>query len=1516
MKRKYKKLLSKADICRDKGDWSGAITYYEKSLEIDPDRRDIWVQLGHALKEANFPEKALEAYRSACALPGNDGDAPLHFGLLAQRMNKPVLAMAGRRQLLQENPDHPDADHIYSYERMLEEAHTCRDEGDWSGAITHYEKSLEINPDRRDIWVQLGHALKEANFPEKALEAYRSACDLSGNDGDAPLHFGLLAQRMNKPVLAMAGRRQLLQENPDHPDADHIYSYERMLEEAHTCRDEGDWSGAITHYEKSLEIDPDRRDIWVQLGHALKEAGFLDKALAVYRHASTLPGNDGDAPLHLGLLAQRMANIPLALTGLNQALQEKPDHPDALRELDNIKHATQGPRHIIVKEPGQILKRDVAILITHVPAGRLKPHVLPYMKQLRDAGLLVILVVIVDRPVEFTEEESAVANGIIVRDNAGYDFGAWQHAFQLYPDLFGANFLIITNDSVIPTLESDVFQRMIDRIRSCPTDIAGLTASHEYGWHIQSYFLGFKPKALCSLVFNDFIRNIERIDDKDTVIRIYEIPFAKIMQAGGLTIRAIYTSPVSANPTIFGWKELIDQGFPFIKLLMLRKEFAASTGHKKFLRKLQKSWPAVLQKTGFDINLVRASLLAGELSDLPVGAERGLLVDRQPYTVILPDHRLRVACLGPWNYEGRIGATSRELLCTLRRADIQLNAYPIARPYHDHQQICPAIETIDFHTQPDIALIQFDSLCAEMLTDAQHAVIASAKQRIGYWTTEMDSLPPAWHKQCKGMDRIWVSSPRCAALLAGKVSVPVEVVPRAVYMPASIVSQRQTILQRSRIDPDSHIIFGVVDMGDRLARENTAALLDAFARSGLAQENWTLVLVHRGAHTEPEAEKNLSALMTRTTGVHVLEGHVDDNEAGSLFNISDIYVSLHSALDARQIAAEAMAMGKSVIAPDSTDIAEFLDKSCGYPVASAQEMGTASTDRTAPGHPGGRMDEAAMAGALVKAAGAVANRNPAIGTAARERISRLFSADTIAHTIMARLSDVAASTQPDRTMLPHKRRPMTHLPQPPQVNPTFASAQEFDAFVPADGVMPVRLAHDLSWNEKPLPEGAADDWLFFAPHNAYVSPDVVSLLLDAAERRPDVVLFYADDIAAEEDMLDRIRLKPDFDRTLLAAQDYIGAPVFIRRHTLLEVGGLDSRHGTAVLYDLVLRVAEAGKTISRIPHVLVGYKGQRPVADTQARCIALSAQVSGDGIEFAPGNSAGLLSQQRRFTDDACPSVSIVIPTCRSRVSGSDKTYVEHLLAGIAQARWPMDRVTVIVGDDVAGEPDWAKREWPFAFRRVETVRPPGTCFNYAAKMNRLWRSASDEYIIFLNDDANPLTPDWIRAMLGFACDKTVGGVGARLYYEDGSLQHAGIFPAFGAVVHAWLNWPAGAKTYQDWAMAQREWSMVTGAVFATRRTVLERINGFDERFSLEFNDIDLCLRIRNLGYRLVYNPDAVFTHAEKISRGETIPPGEERALFLSRWSRWLENDPASHPRFARGRLDLVAEPEARAWYA
>ena len=119
----------------------------------------------------------------------------------------------------------------------------------------------------------------------------------------------------------------------------------------------------------------------------------------------------------------------------------------------------------------------------------------------------------------------------------------------------------------------------------------------------------------------------------------------------------------------------------------------------------------------------------------------------------------------------------------------------------------------------------------------------------------------------------------------------------------------------------------------------------------------------------------------------------------------------------------------------------------------------------------------------------------------------------------------------------------------------------------------------------------------FAPRNAYVCPDARHYFLSSSTNRPDVSLFYADDIAMGEDMLDRLRLKPDFDRTLLVAQDYIGAPVSVRRKTLEEIGGLDQSMGTAVLYDLILRVAEAGGAITRITEVLVGYDGKRPVAN-------------------------------------------------------------------------------------------------------------------------------------------------------------------------------------------------------------------------------------------------------------------------------------------------------------------------------
>jgi GT2 family glycosyltransferase len=108
---------------------------------------------------------------------------------------------------------------------------------------------------------------------------------------------------------------------------------------------------------------------------------------------------------------------------------------------------------------------------------------------------------------------------------------------------------------------------------------------------------------------------------------------------------------------------------------------------------------------------------------------------------------------------------------------------------------------------------------------------------------------------------------------------------------------------------------------------------------------------------------------------------------------------------------------------------------------------------------------------------------------------------------------------------------------------------------------------------------------------------------------------------------------------------------------------------------------------------------------------------------------------------------------------------------------------------------------------------------------------------------------------------------------------------------------------------------MVTGAVFATRRSVMDQADGFDERFSLEYNDTDLCLRLRAMGYRIVCTPMAEMIHSEKASRGERLPPGDETALFLSRWRGWLDNDPAWHPWLRRDCFEMTPGVDTNAWY-
>jgi hypothetical protein len=449
-----------------------------------------------------------------------------------------------------------------------------------------------------------------------------------------------------------------------------------------------------------------------------------------------------------------------------------------------------------------------------------------------------------------------------------------------------------------------------------------------------------------------------------------------------------------------------------------------------------------------------------------------------------------------------------------------------------------------------------------------------------------------------------------------------------------------------------------------------------------------------------------------------------------------------------------------------------------------------------------------------------------------------------------------------------------------------------------------------------LSPSARDTWLVFAPVNSDLNPGLARIVGEIAWRRPDTDVIYGDEIAASPSGPEAV-LKPAFNPSLLLACDYIGVPLVIRGSAYHQLGGLEPSAGSAACYDFCLRGQQEGLRFQRATQFLARHPGPRPDLhpDDQRAALERVLARSARSMQVLPGRRPGTLQLRETFRDH--PPVTLVVPTRQAAASEGSNGSVPHILAflrSLKRSTWPMDRIEVLIGDDRESSAIYDGEDWPFRLRRIVTRRDEGVPFNYASKMNLLWRAAETDLIVLMNDDLEIRSPDWLEALITFALEEDVGVVGARLLYPDGSMQHAGMAGGlFGTFAHPWARAPAEAHTYQNWADVHRDWSAVTGAVMATRRTVLERLNGFDERFGLEFNDVDLCLRMKAMGYRVVYTPFAELTHHEMSSRGKRPPPGDEVDLFVKRWVQALDDDPMFHPGLARTdfelgpRADLVA---------
>ena len=1372
--------------------------------------------------------------------------------------------------------------------RALGRANAARDARCWAAAAAHYRRFLRYRPDDFAIWVQLGHMLAECGDSEGADQAYRAAYDLKQDDADLALCRGHLARRSGDVDGAIMRYRQSFDLDGNEYAAAALAELVPPEPEPEP-EPEAPRGGLIEGwFERSISgvlFESGSDEPWVEfhtggrlVGQAVPERRE-DGVLAFRAVLDIELGENGEA---VEVTALRMPDAALL-------------EPGPVTMFPPSRHPAE--HKVAWSVPGEVVKpltlpveSEIALFVTHSRTGKIKPHVLPYLRALKAQGLGIFLVATVDRPVDLPADLIELADAVMVRRNAGYDFGAWSHALKLYPRLYGATTLYLLNDSVLPATGDGRIGAIIDRVRRSPADLIGLTESHEWRWHVQSYFLAIKPRLLSSRSFHGFMDDLRLLTRKDHVIRAYEIRLGEMAEQTGHDVEILFPSATAINPTLFGWRQLIADGLPLVKLLLLRGEFEAAD---------IAGWRETLGQAGFDVPLIDATLAAAAEQG-PIDDGGRLLARRLPHAR-LGEGPVRVAFYGPWNYDNGLGQASRGIIAAIRRTGALLNLHPIKKPFHIHRPLAPPADIVDFEGRADIALVHLNPDSWHLLTDEQRAAIADAHRRIGYWVWEMGHIPPAWRRNFGAVDRIWAPSQYCADLFTAQGSAPVDVIPHVVPVTEPAVPDRAGALARLGLAPDRRTILYVFDGSSYLVRKNPAALVRAFSASGLGARGWSLILKTKHLHDRPEEGEAFRALVEATEGALLIDRSMMAGELGELMALADIYASPHCSEGFGLTIAEAMAAGKAVVATDFGGSRDFLDASSGWAVKWHKWRLDRDFGHYTEGGEWARIDEPALTATLIRAAGAIEAGGDAKGAAARERIAERLSYEAVAARVSA--SFAATSAAPGNEGGTHIA---TNLGAGVPVERAQLDTALRLVLLSPDGVLDAPLPEDLPADR--------DHWIVLAPRESVLSPLFEHDWREAVAARPDVGIFYGDDFAAAEDRgNDQLRLKPAFDLTLLAAQDYIGAPLIVRASLFAEIG-LRPETGAAMLDDLLFRAHQAGASIERIAKVLLAYRGPRPRAERAVRRAMLSRQAQFAHHGFRDGRAPGSLAQVREF-GGAFPDVSLIVPTRRSKLSGARTACVEQLLKAVARTDWPLERLTVIVGDDIPGEPAWAGKNWPFALRRIETLRGADEPFNYAAKMNLLWRSAASEQIVLMNDDLLPTEPGWLKALIGFTMDETVGGAGARLLYPDGRLQHAGIAPLFGAIAHPWAERVKVAGSYQDWALVQREWSMVTGALFATRRSVLEVIDGFDEQFTLEYNDVDMCLRIRALGYRIICTPEAEMIHAEKASRGETPAAGDQYALFRQRWAHWLDNDPAWHPGLRRDRFEVMPADDPGAWY-
>ena len=442
-------------------------------------------------------------------------------------------------------------------------------------------------------------------------------------------------------------------------------------------------------------------------------------------------------------------------------------------------------------------------------------------------------------------------------------------------------------------------------------------------------------------------------------------------------------------------------------------------------------------------------------------------------------------------------------------------------------------------------------------------------------------------------------------------------------------------------------------------------------------------------------------------------------------------------------------------------------------------------------------------------------------------------------------------------------------------------------------------------------ESAKGEFVALLDHDDMLSPDALFQVVKALQTRPDAGLLYSDeDKINEAGERFEPHFKPQWNPDLLLAQNYVSHLGVYRTSLVREVGGFRKGLEGSQDHDLVLRICQrlSPSQVVHIPHVLYHW---RATAGSTALSASEKNYTSMAGLKAVRSYLDAVMPQaQVRAGQHANtyrvawplpsppPLVSLLVPT-------RDKL---HLLQPCVDAilkltSYPHFELLILDNQSTCSQTlaymhDVAKQD-----PRVRVLRWDAP-FNYSAINNFGVANARGSVIGLVNNDIEPINPEWLEEMVRQVCRPDIGCVGAKLYYPNDTIQHAGVVLGIGGVAgHSQKYFSRNALGYFGRLHLAHNVSAVTGACLLVRKEVYQQVGGLDEEhLKVSFNDVDLCIKVREAGYRNLFTPYAELYHHESVSRG----PNDTRAkravadaeaqFMRQKWGKLLDTDPYYNP--------------------